>query len=307
MTIHPCSVARSGPTLPRIASTDGRLRRYSLARRGALPRDDRTIAVEGLWAHRTMAALDLGPELFLWSSGPDPAPPEVARTVRDVVLRAAHSFEVAERVARRIHPGVGTPALLSTLRLDVRPPAPPTGSATRSLVLVADGIEYAGNLGTLIRTADACGADAVVLSACVVRPTHPKVFVASRGTVATMPLVELGNAEDARRWLLERGYRIVVADPAGASHYLDADYSGPTAIVVGAEGAGLHPVWRGSPSTVVSIPMLGRADSLNVGVSAAVLLFAACSGPQARPSGRRSDQPAMLASAPTRPPIAQPR
>ena len=141
-------------------------------------------------------------------------------------------------------------------------------------MLVADGIEYAGNLGTLIRTADAAGADGLVLTNATCRLTHPKVFEASRGTVLTMPVLEYDDVATARRDLTAAGFTAYVADPAAAVDYLSVDYGHrKVAIVVGSEGDGVAPEWRTPDLTRVSIPMRGRADSLNVAVSASVLLF----------------------------------
>ena len=148
-----------------------------------------------------------------------------------------------------------------------------TGDAR--LVLVADGIEYAGNLGTLVRTADACAADALVLTRATARVTHPKAFAASRGMVLTTPVLTYPSIAAARSGLTEAGFTTYVADPGGAMPYRSAGLGrGRTAVVVGSEGDGVSDEWRrGLPN--VAIPMLGRADSLNVAVSAAVLLFEA--------------------------------
>ena len=103
--------------------------------------------------------------------------------LRDTAIGpAAEAYAVSEQTLARLHPGLSAPALLSVVRLtdwQVRDVLRPDAR----LVLVADGIEYAGNLGTLIRTADAAGADGLVLTNATCRLTHPKVFEASRGTV----------------------------------------------------------------------------------------------------------------------------
>jgi TrmH family RNA methyltransferase len=142
------------------------------------------------------------------------------------------------------------------------------------LLLVADGIEYAGNLGTLVRTADAAGADGLVLTSATCRLTHPKVFEASRGTVLTLPTVEYGSVAEARRDLAAGGFSAYVADPAAGVPYLDVEYAHQkVAIVVGSEGTGVAPEWRTPDLPRISIPMRGTADSLNVAASASILLF----------------------------------
>lgn len=135
-------------------------------------------------------------------------------------------------------------------------------------------MELAGNLGTLIRCADGAGATALVLSDRRVRLSHPLVVRASMGTVFSMPLVT-AERDAAVAHLRRHGVRAVAADPASRLSYRDADYRGPVAIVLGSERHGLDPVWRASAEEVVSIPMLGVADSLNVGHAAALLLYEA--------------------------------
>jgi TrmH family RNA methyltransferase len=191
-----------------------------------------------------------------------------------VSARAHRAFRISERTLVRIQPDAQAPALLSVVRLPTwDPPAVLTGDAR--LVLVADGIEYAGNLGTLVRTADACAADALVLTRATARVTHPKAFAASRGMVLTTPVLTYPSIAAARSGLTEAGFTTYVADPGGAMPYRSAGLGrGRTAVVVGSEGDGVSDEWRrGLPN--VAIPMLGRADSLNVAVSAAVLLFEA--------------------------------
>jgi TrmH family RNA methyltransferase len=191
-----------------------------------------------------------------------------------VARTAGGAVRISERTLARVHPGLTAPALLSVVRLP-RWPSSRLQTAANGLVLVADGIEYAGNLGTLIRTADACAVDALVLTRGTARVTHPKAFAASRGTVLTTPVLEYAEVADARADLAAAGFTTYVADPAGATSYRAAGLgSGPTAVVVGSESDGVAEEWR-TGLTRVSIPMRGRADSLNVAASAAVLLFEA--------------------------------
>ena len=249
------------------------VRRYSRARRNRLPRADLVTPVTSRWAHEAVLRSGAAVETALWCPGErsDPALEDVAGRV---VARAARAFRVSPRVLARLQPEASAPALLSLVRLAPGEPdrvlAGPSG-----LLLVADGIEYAGNLGTLLRTADACAADGLVLTRATARVTHPKVFAASRGTVLTTPVLALDSIAEARRRLAEAGYTAYVADPAGATPYRSAGLGrGRTAVVVGSEGDGVSDEWR-TGLTRVAIPMRGRADSLNVAASAAVLLFEA--------------------------------
>jgi TrmH family RNA methyltransferase len=139
-----------------------------------------------------------------------------------------------------------------------------------SLVLVAEGMEKPGNIGAMMRTADAAGAG-ILLASAVADVFNPNVVRASRGSLFSIP-VAVAGAEDARSWLEQR-VAIVVASPQASDPYWSVDMTPPTAIVVGAEHAGVSSVWDGLPA--VTIPMVGAADSLNASVAAALLLFEA--------------------------------
>ena len=249
------------------------VRRYSRARRNVLPRTDHVTAVSGGWAHEVVLRSEAVVDVVLWCPG-ERAYPELEATATAVAARATRAFSISERTLARIQPDVTAPALVSLVRLPRWEPQVVLGGDAR-LVLVADGIEYAGNLGTLIRTADACAADALLLTRATARTTHPKAFAASRGMVLTTPVLTYPTIAAARADLADAGFTTYVADPAGATPYRSAGLGrGRTAVVVGSEGEGVDEAWR-TGLTRVAIPMHGRADSLNVAASAAVLLFEA--------------------------------
>jgi RNA methyltransferase, TrmH family len=146
------------------------------------------------------------------------------------------------------------------------------GSGTR--VVIADGWDLPGNLGTLIRCADAAGASGVLVVEQGFGLSHPLVLRASMGAALTMPVVAVGRPA-LSQWLRQHGFRIVAADPAGSRSYRDVDYRGPLAIVVGSERRGLAPEWRAAADSIVAIPMLGICDSLNAALAGALLLYEA--------------------------------
>ena len=144
----------------------------------------------------------------------------------------------------------------------------------RSLVMVLEGVEKPGNLGAVLRSADAAGADAVIVCDPLTDLWNPNLIRASIGAVFTVPTVCCSSA-DAIVWLKARGIRILTAQLQDSSAYYDCDMTGPTAIVMGTEATGLTEPWRQAADAHVLIPMLGRLDSLNVSVSAAILLYEA--------------------------------
>jgi tRNA G18 (ribose-2'-O)-methylase SpoU len=259
--------------LQAVGASHDDVRRYSRARRNLLPRTDHVTAIAGGWAHEAVLAGDADVEVAFWCPG-DRAHPALEATAVAVVNRATRSYRISERTLARLQPDTSAPALLSVVRLPQWDPRRVLCGAAR-LVLVADGIEYAGNLGTLVRTADACAADALVLTNATARVSHPKAFAASRGTVLTTPVLTYPDVASARADLSRAGFTAYVADPAGSTPYRSAGLGrGRTAVVVGSESDGVADAWR-EGLTRISIPMRGRADSLNVAASAAVLLFEA--------------------------------
>ncbi|MFA9479866.1 TrmH family RNA methyltransferase [Phycisphaerales bacterium AB-hyl4] len=152
-------------------------------------------------------------------------------------------------------------------------------AATSPLCLVTVGIEKPGNLGAMVRTADAAGAAAVVTAGAVVDPFNPNAIRTSTGAVFTLPTIAASEAEAIDR-LTTLGYRIFASTLQQAVPHTDVDFTGPTAIVIGPEDVGLADAWLAAADRTagrrVHIPMHSRTvDSLNAAAAAAILLFEA--------------------------------
>ena len=145
---------------------------------------------------------------------------------------------------------------------------------TEPLILVCDALEKPGNLGALLRTAEATGVDAVIAADPVTDWGNPNLVRASKGTVFSVPVAS-GATLDVIGWLARRGVGIVAATPEGGVPFTGCDLRGPVAIAVGSESSGLGGPWLEAARTRATLPMFGRVNSLNVSVSAAVLLFEA--------------------------------
>jgi RNA methyltransferase, TrmH family len=150
--------------------------------------------------------------------------------------------------------------------------ATPTNAAP--LVAVLEGVEKPGNIGAVLRSADAAGVSAVIVANPRTDLYNPNAIRASLGTIFTIPACE-ATSDAALAWLRERKYTILAARVDGAVPYTTVDFCGPTAIVLGSEAAGLSSVWAGDDVRAIRLPMLGVADSLNVSASAAVLFYEA--------------------------------
>lgn len=144
----------------------------------------------------------------------------------------------------------------------------------KPLLLIAERIEKPGNLGTMLRTADAAGVDAVIVCDRCTDIHNPNVVRSSIGALFTLPVVE-ATSREALSWLQEHGIRVVTTSPDAERNHTDVDLTGPTAVVVGAEQYGVSRLWLEQADTQVRIPMLGQCDSLNVSSATAILLFEA--------------------------------
>ena len=142
------------------------------------------------------------------------------------------------------------------------------------LIMVLEAVEKPGNLGAVLRSADAAGADAVLICDPLTDLYNPNLIRASIGAVFTVPTVAC-SSEEAIAFLQGRGIQILTAQLQDSSLYYNIDMRRGTALVMGTESTGLTDQWRKAASAHIRIPMLGRLDSLNVSVSAAILLFEA--------------------------------
>jgi TrmH family RNA methyltransferase len=141
-----------------------------------------------------------------------------------------------------------------------------------ALVLVIDGLEKPGNVGALLRTADAVNADAVIVTGFGTDLYNPNVIRASMGSLFSLLVLSL-EASDVIKFLQENHFKIVAATPHTKKVYWAEDFTTSTAIVLGEEHAGLSKEWLGAATTQVTIPMNGLADSLNVATAGALLLY----------------------------------
>jgi TrmH family RNA methyltransferase len=144
----------------------------------------------------------------------------------------------------------------------------------KPFILVVEAIEKPGNLGTILRSADAAGCDAVVVCDPVTDLFNPNVVRASTGVLFSVPCVVEGNAA-VLAWLKASGIRVVATTPAAAKSYTDSDLTGAIAVVMGSEQYGLSEFWLKHADDSVRIPMAGQADSLNVAMAALITLFEA--------------------------------
>lgn len=202
--------------------------------------------------------------------GTEPLPPlangvrviEVSRAVYDkMAYRGSTEGVVAEVRQRQLS--------LGDLPLSSELPAP-----SAPLVVVLERVEKPGNLGAILRSADAAGVTAVIVCDPLTDLYNPNLIRSSVGAVFSVPCVACSSSE-CISYLKAHGIQILTAQLQDSHLYYDTDMRRPTAIVMGTEATGLTGQWREAADAHIRIPMLGRVDSLNVSVSAAILMYEA--------------------------------
>ena len=187
---------------------------------------------------------------------------------------AARTVYVSKEVYAKIAYREGTEGIIAEVRWKERSLADLLPSGHSPLIMVMERVEKPGNLGAVLRSADAAGADGVILCDPLTDLYNPNLIRASIGAIFTVPVVACTSAE-AIAWLKANNIRILTAQLQDSAPYYDVDMTCGTALVMGTEATGLTNAWRQAADAHILIPMLGRLDSLNVSVSAAILLYEA--------------------------------
>jgi len=188
-------------------------------------------------------------------------------------ISATEIIEVSRKVYEHIAYRGGTEGIIA---IGIQKPFPlkPECNGKNGLLLVAEKIQKPGNIGALLRTTDAVGADCAIFISPATDLYNPNVIRASLGTLFTQSIA-VTNLKSFFDFLIKYDYRLFAATLQNANVYWNEDYSGKVAIGVGAEDKGLTKDFRRFAYRSINIPMKGKADSLNVSVSAAVLLYEA--------------------------------
>ncbi len=220
-------------------------------------------------------------ELFAAAEAPPDAARAAARAacLEACAARGAAVIRLGPRAFEKLAFGDRDEGVVAVIRFRPRPLADVAFPTDRP-VLVAEGVEKPGNLGAILRTADAAGLAGVIVCAGRTDAANPAVIRASLGTVFSVPLAA-ATAAEAVAWCRAQKRHVVAATPEGRAAWHEARLAGGTAIVVGSEAEGLSPAWQEAADSgtiqlqTVRLPMRGIADSLNVSATAAVLAYEA--------------------------------
>lgn len=195
---------------------------------------------------------------------------ELAQLLRE---SGARSFAVTPEIYEKIAYRGSTEGLIAEVK-EKRLQLNELQLRSNPLIMVVERVEKPGNLGAILRTADAAQADAVIICDPLTDLYNPNFIRSSIGAVFCVPTV-VCTSEECIQFLKQHHVRILTAQLQDSSLYYDTDMRGATAIVMGTESTGLTNQWRLAADAHIRIPMLGQMDSLNVSVSAAILLFEA--------------------------------
>ena len=239
------------------------------------PNPDRLFVAEGIFTHKLI--LDNAVKVrafvicreFMHTA-------EVASVAEQISKVSAECYEVSAKTFLKLSEREKPDGLLCVAQLptykveDFRP-------QSDGVVLVLDGVEIPGNIGTMVRMADGAGVEAVFICNRKARLTHPKLIKGSLGAILTVPIYEFDSVQECYSLLSRHGYTTYLADTRAERFYYEESFEGPTAFVMGSERYGISRQWYEYPLALTAIPMLGKCDSLNVGVAATVLVYEAVS------------------------------
>lgn len=260
---RPLAVGEQSPCIKRVKSLISNTK----------PNPEKLFIAEGIWFHKEILkhhtqVRDLVVCTDFIRSN------ELVTVLEKIAEEAQRVYRVSEKTFLKISERENPDGLLSvaalpqydgeTLRFD-----------RNAIVLVLDGVEIPGNIGTMIRLADGAGVDAVFICNRKARLTHPKLIKGSLGAVLSVPVIEFASVRECHEYLTKRGFTIYLADTDAKLAYFDEPFGKNAALVMGSERYGISREWYSLDHKMIFIPMLGDCDSLNVGIAATVLVYEA--------------------------------
>lgn len=268
---------RTRPDLTITSPSNGRVKELVALRRRRVRDAERAMLVEGL--EESTLAVDAGASVRALFYCPDLMLDESREAAEALVDRVRDSGVEMIRLSRPAFEKAayreGPDGILLVTDAVERTLGELSGVVDGApLILVSQGVEKPGNLGAMLRTADAAGVSAVIAADPVTDWSNPNVVRGSKGTVFCVPVASAGT-EETLAWLRERGIRTVATTPDTDLLHTDADLTGAVAILMGTEKEGLTDAALAAADIRVRIPMSGLVNSLNVATAAAVVLYEA--------------------------------
>lgn len=237
------------------------------------PNPHKLFVAEGIWMlsmcekfHTPIDSLILCPEHI--------RTPEAAALAEKIAARTAELYTVSAKTYEKISERGQPDGLLALAQLP-RHELSDFHPKNDAVLLILDGVEIPGNIGTMLRMADGAGVDGVFLCNRKARLTHPKLIKGSQGAILSVPFFEFETVAACREWLDKSKFTVYLADTRAKLFYYDEPFGKKTALVMGSERYGISREWYDGTYQMIAIPMEGSCDSLNVGVAATVLAYEA--------------------------------
>lgn len=250
----------------------GIIKKIEALNKNTKPNPERLAVIEGIWGLNLLLENNIKTKYLLIC-------PEDIYTIEAQVLidkfmnLAEEVFLVSKRVFASVSEKDNSHGLLAVCHLPYKD-FNDIVLQKNNIVIVLDGLEIPGNVGTILRSCDATGIDAVIINNRKTRLNHPKLIRSSLGACFTVPIID-SNYDETIDWLNKNKFNIVLTDTAAENNYFQIKYENRVAIVMGSEKYGIDETWYKTNYTGIAIPMLGSCDSLNVGVAATIILYEA--------------------------------
>lgn len=237
------------------------------------PNPEKLFVAEGFWITNKLVKYDVEIKSFIMSK-------ELIKTneglfiAKEMTKRVEELYVVSSRVFEKISERDKSDGLLAIAKLPARD-LNDFKIKDKSVILVLDGVEIPGNIGTMVRVADGAGISAVFICNRKARLTHPKYINSSMGAALYMPVFEFESVGECYSYLKKHSFEIFLADSRAKLQYYEEDFGNNTAFVLGSERYGISREWYDKDVELIAIPMMGDCDSLNVGVAGTILMYEA--------------------------------
>lgn len=237
------------------------------------PNPERLAAIEGIWSLTLAKKYDINAKYLIIC-------PEQIKSIESQELidyfidKVEETIIVSERVFVQLSEKENAQGIMAVIQLRINELKDMSFKGD-SLIVILDGLEIPGNIGTILRSCEATGVDGVVLNNRKVRINHPKLLRSSMGSLFKVPVFESQTHEDMINYLRDNGYTLILADTDSEKNYFELEYQGRIALIMGSEKYGIDDSFYQVKHEKVKIPMMGDMDSLNVGVATTILLYEA--------------------------------
>lgn len=233
---------------------------------------DLLVPVEGIWANGFVTNYNLRLAYVLLAVE-EIKTPEAYVKMEELADRAEKVYVVSSKTLQSVSES-GNPAGMISLCYFPKCELDHLIHKKNNLIVIMDGLEIPGNVGTITRSSDGTDVDGIIITNKKTRLTHPKFIRSSQGSCFKVPIAE-APFEEVVAFLKKHQFKIILTDTRGSKPYYESEYSGNVAIVMGSERYGISREFYDLPYEAIHIPMFGDCDSLNVGIAATVILYEA--------------------------------